>query len=99
MENLLSSALQWPEWALKTVVLLTGIIVVIFIIQFFVVSSVEAVSAPKKSVEFRWFQFQYLSVFLIIMLADWLQGTNMYTLYAVRFYNVLLSVIHLFTPQ
>ncbi len=35
---------------------------------------------------FRWFQVQYLTVYLLIMLADWLQGTNMYTLYAS--YNV-----------
>eukprot|EP00597_Dinobryon_sp_UTEXLB2267_P001631 CAMPEP_0170080960 /NCGR_PEP_ID=MMETSP0019_2-20121128/16952_1 /TAXON_ID=98059 /ORGANISM="Dinobryon sp., Strain UTEXLB2267" /LENGTH=415 /DNA_ID=CAMNT_0010295161 /DNA_START=193 /DNA_END=1440 /DNA_ORIENTATION=- len=31
---------------------------------------------------FRLFQVQYLTVYLIIMLADWLQGTNMYTLYS-----------------
>lgn len=27
------------------------------------------------------FQWSYLSVYLTVMLADWLQGTNMYTLY------------------
>jgi hypothetical protein len=32
--------------------------------------------------EFRRFQISYLTVFLITMLADWLQGTNMYTLYS-----------------
>jgi MFS family permease len=31
---------------------------------------------------FRLFQTQYLTVYLTIMLADWLQGTNMYTLYS-----------------
>merc|ERR1711871_1491972 len=31
--------------------------------------------------EFRQFQFRYLLVYYIIMMADWLQGTNMYTLY------------------
>eukprot|EP00392_Amoebophrya_sp_AT5.2_P000281 g281.t1 len=30
---------------------------------------------------FKTFQAQYLVVYLTIMLADWLQGTNMYTLY------------------
>ena len=34
------------------------------------------------STEFRWFQLQYLSVYLIVMLADWLQGPNMYSLYS-----------------
>jgi hypothetical protein len=37
----------------------------------------------KTSKAFRLFQVQYLTVYLIIMCADWLQGTNMYTLYAV----------------
>ena len=37
-------------------------------------------SAQRK--EFRRFQISYLTVFLITMLADWLQGTNMYTLYS-----------------
>jgi MFS transporter, MFS domain-containing protein family, molybdate-anion transporter len=36
----------------------------------------------KKLAKFRLFQIQYLSVYFIVMLADWLQGTNMYTLYA-----------------
>lgn len=27
------------------------------------------------------FQYKYLVVYLTVMLADWLQGTNMYTLY------------------
>jgi hypothetical protein len=36
--------------------------------------------AQKDS--FRRFQFSYLTVYLITMLADWLQGTNMYTLYS-----------------
>ncbi len=35
----------------------------------------------KDSASFFWFQMQYLSVYLIVMLADWLQGPNMYTLY------------------
>ncbi|KAJ1419018.1 hypothetical protein B484DRAFT_333619 [Ochromonadaceae sp. CCMP2298] len=38
--------------------------------------------------EFRMFQAQYLSVYLTIMLADWLQGTNMYTLYSSYGVNV-----------
>ena len=43
-------------------------------------------SSKKKlqkasSTSFRWFQLQYLSVYLIVMLADWLQGPCMYELY------------------
>ena len=32
-----------------------------------------------KVSEFNAFQREYLAVYLVIMLADWLQGTNMYT--------------------
>ena len=42
----------------------------------------QSSSSPKASAEFRWFQAQYLCVYLTVMLADWLQGTNMYTLYS-----------------
>ena len=31
---------------------------------------------------FKSFQWAYLTVYLIIMMADWLQGPNMWTLYA-----------------
>jgi MFS family permease len=43
---------------------------------------------PKYTTEFRLFQLQYLGVYLTIMLADWLQGTNMYTLYSSYGVNV-----------
>jgi len=46
-----------------------------------------------KMREFRWFQVQYLLVYLVIMLADWLQGTNMYTLYAS--YKVDIGMLYL----
>ena len=42
----------------------------------------------KYSIDFRIFQLQYLSVYLIVMLPDWLQGTNMYTLYSSYGVNV-----------
>lgn len=42
----------------------------------------EKTVAVKTLKSFRLFQVQYLTVYLIIMLADWLQGTNMYTLYS-----------------
>ena len=38
--------------------------------------------ADHTMMSFRFFQAQYLTVYLTIMLADWLQGTNMYTLYS-----------------
>jgi MFS family permease len=43
--------------------------------------------------EFHRFRRQYLTVYLIIMLADWMQGTHMYTLYLS--YNVNISALFL----
>jgi len=37
--------------------------------------------SPERRSQFKWFQAQYLAAYLLIMLADWLQGTHMYTLY------------------
>ena len=33
---------------------------------------------------FKQFQREYLWVYYLVMFADWLQGTNMYTLYQVE---------------
>jgi hypothetical protein len=43
--------------------------------------------------EFNSFRHKYLVVYLIIMLADWMQGTHMYTLYLS--YNVNISALFL----
>lgn len=43
--------------------------------------------------EFHRFRRKYLTVYLIIMLADWMQGTHMYTLYLS--YNVNISALFL----
>ena len=43
--------------------------------------------------EFNSFRTKYLIVYLIIMLADWMQGTHMYTLYLS--YNVNISALFL----
>lgn len=43
--------------------------------------------------EFNIFRHQYLAVYLVIMLADWMQGTHMYTLYLS--YNVNISALFL----
>ena len=54
--------------------------------------------AMKKSIkdlenDFGAFQKQYLVVYMIIMLADWMQGTHMYTLYLS--YGVNISALFL----
>jgi Sugar-tranasporters, 12 TM len=81
-------------WACRTVEGLVAIVAVISTLQLVLGNSdnSDSQSSSSKSssdksarptTEFRWFQLQYLSVYLVIMMADWLQGTNMYTLYKV----------------
>lgn len=43
--------------------------------------------------DFDQFRRKYISVYLVIMLADWMQGTHMYTLYLS--YNVNISALFL----
>jgi MFS family permease len=43
--------------------------------------------------EFHLFRREYITVYLVIMLADWMQGTHMYTLYLS--YNVNISALFL----
>ena len=40
-----------------------------------------AVASRARDAEFARFQRSYLCVYVVIMLADWMQGTHMYTLY------------------
>jgi hypothetical protein len=52
-------------------------------------------TSDNKSIhaDFLSFRRSYLSVYLVIMLADWMQGTHMYTLYLS--YNVNISALFL----
>ena len=78
--------LGWPSWALRTAGVLCCVLLIVSVPEILgvLLSNDKNVLelAGKRTSEFRLFQTQYLTVFLIIMLADWLQGTNMYTLYA-----------------
>jgi len=58
-------------------------------------SSSNGVIKTQQSLlgEFNTFRRSYLSVYLVIMLADWMQGTHMYTLYLS--YNVNISALFL----
>ena len=88
------TALGWPKWSLRTIEVLSLAVLSVSLVQFAYDSSSSSIvkqekgSRLKPSAEFRWFQLQYLSVYLILMLADWLQGTNMYTLYSSYGVNV-----------
>lgn len=56
-------------------------------------SKTAAAERHQLHVSFDSFRRQYLLVYLIIMLADWMQGTHMYTLYLS--YNVNISALFL----
>lgn len=84
----MASVNSWPAWATRTFAGVAGGTLLFAISQSLFGSSSdsskksdETPSGPKLSA-FRAFQRQYLLVYYVIMLADWLQGTNMYTLYS-----------------
>lgn len=86
-EQNIVDALGWPPWALRSIEVLSLIVLALAVIEY----GVTAVSRTdhktskqetKRNASFHFFQLQYLSVYFTVMLADWLQGTNMYTLYS-----------------
>jgi len=85
---------DWPPWALYTFVGMACLTFCVAVLQW-VRDKDSAASAEKpsgdKAPEFRAFQRQYLLVYTIIMMADWFQGTNMYTLYSS--YGVNISAL------
>ncbi len=95
LESYIIAQLAWPSWALRLIALLTILVLATAcldqLLSFHTISRSQKVSSSDVGKErssasltsFRYFQMQYLSVYWITMLADWLQGTNMYTLYVV----------------
>mmetsp|Transcript_17043 Transcript_17043/g.39894 ORF Transcript_17043/g.39894 Transcript_17043/m.39894 type:complete len:369 (+) Transcript_17043:74-1180(+) len=77
---------HWPRYATRTFGALAAVTGLLSIAQMAAASGkptkVKDSGANTNVGEFRLFQSSYLVVYLTIMLADWLQGTNMYTLYA-----------------
>lgn len=89
---------DWPAWALNTFIGLATFTVAVWLVQRHRDKEKhehEVDSKPHGEQEpaFRAFQREYLTVYAIIMLADWFQGTNMYTLYAS--YGVNISALFL----
>jgi MFS family permease len=56
-------------------------------------TSSDVTHAKTRHVEFDGFRREYMMVYYVIMLADWMQGTHMYTLYLS--YNVNISALFL----
>ncbi len=86
LESTVSESFGWPLWVTRTIIVLCTFVGIFGSTQ---LSSINVFASPAKVAnidnlwKFRKFQASYLVVYLLIMLADWLQGTNMYTLYSV----------------
>jgi MFS family permease len=89
MAATLSSWLGWPLWTLYTLVALVCSVMLLSLVSRAVGISAAAAAekadpgyaAAKTPSGFVAFQRKYLAVYLVVMLADWMQGTNMWTLY------------------
>lgn len=107
MTDLLSNVLpDWPTWAVNLLFTMTGALSCTLLVNYFYTPDDETETAEEKELlkstnkthlslhgEFDTFRRSYLSVYLVIMLADWMQGTHMYTLYLS--YNVNISALFL----
>jgi hypothetical protein len=86
---------EWPVWAVNCFICLgVACCALLWGTPSYTRANHTSDSPPTTtSPGFRRFQFQYLAVYLTVMLADWLQGTNMYTLY--QSYGVDVSALFL----
>ena len=89
-KHYLSQIVAWPLW---TVILFSTLLLILFIMNCLFPSNgpTKGKNNPRKrtssdsdDIGFMLFQNKYLNVYYLVMYADWLQGTNMYTLYQVR---------------
>jgi hypothetical protein len=68
---------DWPAWVTRTLAVLLPIAALLAVTG----KGSAGDTTATTSNEFRVFRNKYLAVYCVVMLADWLQGTNMYTLY------------------
>ena len=83
---------DWPNWAINAFVYMLFLVTILLVIDIILDKSSSKLQTKSNEDQrksgFLSFQRQFLWVYLIIMLADWLQGTNMYTLYSSYGVNV-----------
>ncbi|KAG3226768.1 hypothetical protein PC129_g2689 [Phytophthora cactorum] len=83
----LADTFQWPAWATSCCLVLLVCLLSLHVIEKLLGlqrSSQTLGNAQPKATDdeaFAHFQRQYLVVYGLVMLADWLQGTHMYSLY------------------
>ena len=70
-----------PEWAYALTVGLGIVLMVLSVAQNSDKKEEKGKGKEPIPAGFRSFQFSYLSVYMVIMLSDWMQGTHMWTLY------------------
>ena len=79
----LSAQTAGREWACVTFAVLSVVALCCALVRMRIDRTATAAfaSSHAKTMEFAAFQRSYILVYIVIMLADWLQGTHMYTLY------------------
>lgn len=85
---------NWPAWALRSFLGLGAAALALAGAKSYTekaATNTAAIPSGEKLGAFKKFQTQYLVVYIVIMLADWLQGTNMYTLY--KSYDVNIGAL------
>lgn len=107
LSDLVSGILpDWPQWAVSLLLAMSAALAVTLLVNDFYTPGDETETLEEQKLlksshkthdalhaEFNTFRRSYLSVYLVIMLADWMQGTHMYTLYLS--YNVNISALFL----
>jgi len=97
---------DWPDWAMNLLVGMACVLTITYMVSSRLSQNEGALEGTDKSSnssatkhskalhdDFDVFRRKYIIVYLIIMLADWMQGTHMYTLYLS--YNVNISALFL----
>lgn len=98
---------DWPKWAVEVLLVMTVLLITTVLLSSLLQTDDATVARDSSATEnpndikqrseqrkhFEKFRKQYIAVYLVIMLADWMQGTHMYTLYLS--YNVNISALFL----
>lgn len=87
---------SWPLWATTSCgTLLTALLALHAADRVLKPSGKTDGTAHHSSDAFVRFRRQYLAAYFLVMFADWLQGTHMYSLYQVRerFLRVRVSIL------
>jgi hypothetical protein len=78
---------DWPAWSIQTFSALGFGLIALQVYDSrrgtATCNEQALLASPGEMRRFKRFQRKYLAIYYIVMLADWLQGTNMYTLYQV----------------